>query len=181
MRPPAIDPHECRCSDCLTGRSVPLNWADPRDVEDVAAGHIANRTGLSVQEIADVVLPPVDEDRSAHLIVYGASDDLIEVEGLISDESNPPYGKPAIVTVLADDAVYARLHVEYDPDGTGEWRIQPTSPGKLVTIVPARGEDDGSRDEHGCPGYSDKAVIDMQGIEARRVNVRCSPGERGDA
>lgn len=108
------------------------------------------------------------------LIIYGASDDLIEVEGLLSDELNPPYGKPALVTVLVDDAAFVRLRMEYDPDGTGEWRVQPTTIGGLVNVVPARGEDDGpvQHDEHGCPDYSDKAVIDMGPIEARRVNLR---------
>jgi hypothetical protein len=107
------------------------------------------------------------------LIIYGASDDLIEVEGALYEELNPPYGKPAVVMVMVDDATYASLHVEYDPDGTGEWRIQPTSLGALVSIISARGED-AERDEHGCPGYSDKAVIDMQGIESRRINLRVS-------
>lgn len=113
--------------------------------------------------------------ESEDLILYGASDDLIEVEGLVRDELNPPHGKPAVVTILADDATYTSLHVEYDPDGTGEWRIQATTLGALVAIIPARGEDEGN-DEHGCPGYSDKAVIDMRGIEARRVNVVIRPG-----
>jgi hypothetical protein len=108
------------------------------------------------------------------LVIYGASDDLIEVVGLLDDELNPPYGKPAVVSIRVDDASFTSLHVEYDPDGTGEWRIQPTSLGSLVTIVPARGEGDGD-DEHGCPGYSDKAVIDMAGIEARRINVSVIP------
>lgn len=105
------------------------------------------------------------------LIVYGASDDLVEIEGLVRDELNPPYGKPAILTVKVDDAVHLRLHIDYDPDETGEWRIQPTSLGDLVTIIPARGEDEGD-DEDGCPGYSDKAVVHMGEIEARRVNVK---------
>lgn len=104
------------------------------------------------------------------LIIYGASDDLIEIEGELSGELNPPYGKPALVTVKVDDTIYTRLVMEYDPDGTGEWRIQPTSPGVLVTIVPARGEDKGN-DEHRCPGYSDKAVINVAGIEGRRISV----------
>jgi len=106
----------------------------------------------------------------ADLIIYGASDDLVEIEGIVSDELNPPYGKPAVVTVKVDDAVYARIHVNYDPDGTGEWRIQPTAPGILTTVIPARGDGE-SDDEHGCPGYSDKAIIDMGALEARRVDV----------
>ena len=105
------------------------------------------------------------------LIIYGCSDDLIETTGLMSEELDPPYGKPALVTVTVDDAIHAQLVVEYDPDDTGEWRIQPTSLGSIVRIVPARGEDEGN-DKHGCPGYSDKALIDMGAIEARRVHLR---------
>lgn len=108
---------------------------------------------------------------STDLIIYGASDDLIETEGLIRDELNAPYGKPGVVVVLVDDTAYASVRIEYDPDGTGEWRIQPTSLGSLVTVIPARGEDKGN-DEHNCPGYSDKAVIDMRAIEARRISIR---------
>lgn len=112
--------------------------------------------------------------ENAALIIYGASDDLIEVGGLLADELSPPYGKPATVAVMVDDAFYTYVVAEYDPDQTGEWRIQPATLGSLATIVPARGEDAGD-DEDGCPGYSDKAVIDMQGIEARRVVVRVIP------
>ena len=103
------------------------------------------------------------------LYIYGASDDLIEVGGIVRDEFTA-YDTPAIVTVRTDDAVHARVHIEYDPDGTGEWRIQPTTLGVLVGVIPARGEDEGD-DENGCPGYSDKAVVDMGGIEARRISV----------
>lgn len=106
----------------------------------------------------------------ADLIIYGASDDCIEVEGLVRDELYPGYGRPSVVTVKVDDTMYAQIVAQYDPDGTGEWRIRETMRGALVTIVAARGEgaDD---DEHGCPGYSDKAVIDMSSIEARRIDV----------
>lgn len=107
----------------------------------------------------------------ADLIVYGASDDLVETAGLLSEEFSPPYDKPALVSVKVDGAIYTRLVIEFDPDGTGEWRIQPTTPGTLVRLVPARGTDDGTYDEDGCPGYSDKAYIDMGSIESRRVNV----------
>jgi hypothetical protein len=105
------------------------------------------------------------------LVIYGASDDLVEVEGLVRDELNPPYDKPAVVTVKVDDTTYAQLHVEYDPDHSGEWRVQTTSAGQPVRVIDARHTDDGTWDEHGCPGYSDKAIIDMGEVEARRVNV----------
>lgn len=102
------------------------------------------------------------------LIVYGASDDLVEIEGLVSDELYPPYDKPAVLTIKVDDAAWARVRIEYTDDGI--WRVG--APGNIdgATVVPARGEDEPD-DEHGCPGYSDKAVIPMVGIEARRVDL----------
>jgi hypothetical protein len=106
----------------------------------------------------------------ADLIIYGASDDLIETEGIVRDELNPPYDKPAVVIVKVDDTVWAKVPIEYDPDDSGEWRIQPTAIYAPVSFVAARGEDEGE-DEHGCPGYSDKVVIDMGDIEARRISV----------
>lgn len=102
------------------------------------------------------------------LILYGASDDLIEAEGLISDEFNPPYDKPAALTVRVDDSAYVVARVEYDEHG--EWRIRDVISNAPTTTLRARGEDEPD-DEHGCPGYSDKLVIDMGDIEARRVNI----------
>lgn len=106
------------------------------------------------------------------LVIYGASDDLIEIDGAIYEELSPPsYGKPAILTVRVDDAAFVSLRVEYDPDGSGEWRIEATQMfGGTPAIIPARGEDEGD-DEDGCPGYSDKAVIFLGSIEARRIDL----------
>lgn len=110
-------------------------------------------------------------DVTSSLYIYGASDDLIEIEGAVQDELSPPfYGKPAVVTVKVDDTVYTRILADYDPDGTGEWRLQLTDLTRLASVVPARGEDEGD-DEHGCPGYSDKVIVDMATIEARRIKV----------
>lgn len=107
----------------------------------------------------------------ADLVIYGFSDDLIEIEGVVSDELEPPYGKAAVVTIRVDDARYATLLAEYDRDGDGQWRVvNDEVTDAAVVIVPARGEDEPD-DEDGCPGYSDKAVIDMGGIESRRINV----------
>lgn len=103
------------------------------------------------------------------LIIHGYSDDLIEVDGVITDEFEH-YGSPAVITITVDDTVYATLRVEYSPDGADEWRIQPTTSGALVSVTRARGEDAG-QDEDGCAGYSDKAVVDMAGIEASRISV----------
>jgi len=100
------------------------------------------------------------------VMVYGASDDLIEVRGAVDDELGANYNKPSTVVVKTASGKTVWLCAEHDPDGTGEWRIYPVSGHgrvlreghELVTIVPARGEDAGD-DEDGCPGYSDKAIV----------------------
>lgn len=94
--------------------------------------------------------------------IYGASDDLIEARGAVDEEYGAPHGKPALIRIHATtdrgpDLVL--LRAEWDPDGTGEWRLTDIeSTDGLVTITPARGEDAGN-DADGCPGYSDKATI----------------------
>lgn len=109
------------------------------------------------------------------LVIYGASDDLVEIEGVVSDELGAPFDKPGIVTVELDDAVWARIRIEYTDDGV--WRIgRPAGDAAALSaavVIPARAEHDEemSDDEDGCPGYSDKIVIDMGDIEARRLAV----------
>ena len=58
----------------------------------------------------------------SNLIISGASDDLVEIDGLIRDEFNV-YG-PVTVTIKVDDAVHLIATAEYDRDDDGEWRIE---------------------------------------------------------
>lgn len=114
--------------------------------------------GLAERTTADSDAPPV--------MVYGASDDLIEVRGAVDDELGANYNKPSTIVVKTASGQTVWLCTEYDPDGSGEWRVYPVSGHgrvlrdghELVTIIPARGEDAGD-DEDGCPGYSDKAIV----------------------
>ena len=96
------------------------------------------------------------------LHIYGASDDLIEVTGAVEDEFYPPADGPTTVLVDAKtdagDQVQVQLQIEYAADGTSDWRVTEVTGHGLVTITPARGEDEGN-DEDRCPGYSDKATI----------------------
>jgi hypothetical protein len=43
-----IDPPHCRCTDCLTGRSLPLNMRDQAVLEDLWDGCYINATGYIV-------------------------------------------------------------------------------------------------------------------------------------
>lgn len=108
-----------------------------------------------------------------NLIISGASDDLIEIDGLISDEFNV-YG-PAQVVVKVDDAVHLIATVEYD-DG-GEWRVKVAGnfPSATVTWIKAPGEDypDQRIDGYRIPAYSDVLIVHMGDIDPRRIDVIC--------
>lgn len=92
--------------------------------------------------------------------IYGASDDLIETRGAVDEEFGAVYDgtTTVIVTAAADDGseIEVRLRVEYGTEDV--WSITEETATGLVTIVPARGEDEGD-DEDGCPGYSAKAIV----------------------
>jgi hypothetical protein len=91
--------------------------------------------------------------------VYGASDDLIETRGAVDEEFGAVYDGVTHVTVLAlrdAEEVEVRLRVEYGTEDV--WAITEQTDSGLVTIVAARGEDEGD-DEDGCPGYSQKAIV----------------------
>lgn len=57
--------------------------------------------------------------------IYGASDDLIEVEGDITEEFNPPYGDDNPCYLAFGDGTM--LSVQYDKDGM--WRINRLNEG----------------------------------------------------
>lgn len=45
--PTAIDPPGCACTDCITGRSVPLDLATEEQVDLMCDERLADRTGMS--------------------------------------------------------------------------------------------------------------------------------------
>ncbi len=84
------------------------------------------------------------------ITIYGASDDLIEVEGDIDEEFNALGDEAPQLLAFSDGNV---LRIVYS--GTGVWRISPVVYGSgEVTIVQAPEDDDGN--------YSDRATIDGQ-------------------
>lgn len=78
--------------------------------------------------------------------IYGASDDLIEIEGDISEEF-PAYNLHEDAVIGASNGVL--LRVRYDDDGV--WRLTPIHGADRVTITVAPVDDDDN--------YSDRAVI----------------------
>jgi len=85
-------------------------------------------------------------------IIYGASDDLIEVDGSIREEFSAYDSDPQYLA-FSNGVV---LKIWYDDEGL--WRIQPRANHGLVTIDLAIGED-ADRREDGSSGYSDRATI----------------------
>ena len=79
------------------------------------------------------------------LTVYGASDDLVEVEGDIVEEFNSPYDSP-IILVTSNGVV---MRVVYDDEGI--WRITVLKGHDKVKLTQSAATED---------DYSDRAVIE---------------------
>ena len=99
----------------------------------------------------------------AKLIVSGASDDLIEVDGDVKLEGYPDMrasGNDAAAVLVNGTPL---LRVEYTDDGDGVWRVVQLAelPGIEVQIVRTPGEDEGhGPDAPSCvKAYSDYAVV----------------------
>jgi len=86
--------------------------------------------------------------------LFGASDDLIELEGDITEEFTAIRDDEKGFVGFSNGTV---LRIHYNDDGI--WEIRQVA-GPKAEITQASGEDDGDTDEHGCPTYSDKAIID---------------------
>lgn len=83
----------------------------------------------------------------SEVTVYGASDDLIEVDGVLREEFSPPYDEPEALLAFSDGTV---LRVRYDEDGC--WRITPLARGTAeYSKIEAVGPDD--------PSYSDRVTL----------------------
>lgn len=67
MKPIAIDPPFCGCTECMTGEYVPLNEATAEQMADMLAGKIRNNTGMQLQ-VSFVFTVEDDQDiREAEL------------------------------------------------------------------------------------------------------------------
>lgn len=79
--------------------------------------------------------------------IYGASDDLIEVEGDIREEFNPPYGVEEEVFLAFSNGTV--LRIKYT--NAGVWRIAPVIFGGELKIEQAPEDNEDN--------YSDRAFI----------------------
>lgn len=83
------------------------------------------------------------------VMVYGASDDLIEVEGDVKLEDGS-YDRPGFIHFPDVGAV---LKVEYSPSGyDGRWKIDVVNDGGLDISIEPSGDADSAN-------YSDKATV----------------------
>lgn len=91
--------------------------------------------------------------------IYGASDDLIEIEGQITDEVDC-YNHQKPIKITASDGTIASIFYN------GEWKLNVKFAGvKYLHLVDSVGDDN----EHegvalGCTSYSDVLIFD-EGIE----------------
>lgn len=90
--------------------------------------------------------------QETRTVVYGASDDLLEVGGHLAEEFDNDQDETRYVGFA--NGVLLKMTC----DDEGFWRIAPRAGSDRVELIFARGED-ADRDEDGCPGYSDKAVV----------------------
>jgi len=82
------------------------------------------------------------------LRIYGASDDLIEIDGAIREEFGA-YDSDAVLIGISDGTL---LRVRYDEDGDGTWRIRRVRPGSgELTITASEDREEGS--------YTDEAIL----------------------
>jgi len=91
--------------------------------------------------------------------IYGASDDLIEIEGAINEEAD--HYDATNLPIRCSDGTFAKI--TYD----GEWKINVLVEGdKFLGKIDSVGDDAKHvfPDAEGCTSYSDVLVLD-EGIE----------------
>lgn len=87
--------------------------------------------------------------------VYGASDDLIEVEGDVSEEFTPKRAEQDNESNYLAFSNGVVLEIEYTR--SGRWSIRPIKGGTRVTIEFSTDDDGTDEDRY---AYSDKATIE---------------------
>ncbi len=94
--------------------------------------------------------------------IYGASDDLIEMEGAISDEANAYLKTNERINFSVSDGTRGKI----ENDSEGIWRFEIISTGnKFISKILAVGEDTKHIGEAtGCSSYSDVILLN-EGIE----------------
>ncbi len=108
---------------------------------------------------------PIKLKNMAKTKIYGASDDLIEIDGEVSEEYNKINAKN--LSINASDGTQAKI--TYNDEG--EWKIDLINMGnKYLDLILSVGDDDKHTHEDAidCSSYSDVLVLD-DGIEWVKV------------
>lgn len=87
--------------------------------------------------------------------IYGASDDLIEIEGAISDELNVHLKDNEKVSFSASDGTKGKI--SYENDG---WRIELIEIGKCKKINAVGDDASHTGEAEGCTSYSDVLIFE---------------------
>lgn len=101
--------------------------------------------------------------------IYGASDDLIEIDGAISDEVNVYLKDGEKVKISASDGTNATI--EYDDNG--EWKIEVLDAGNKCQkkIVSVGDEAQHGGEAKGTTSYSDVLIFE-DGIEWIKIGKK---------
>lgn len=100
--------------------------------------------------------------------IYGASDDLVEIDGAISEEVNPTYG--SVINILGSDGTKATIHYS----NSGFWKIEILLAGaEFDKIIKGTGDNMEHTDEDaiGCSSYSD-VLIFKEGIKWVKIGKK---------
>lgn len=90
--------------------------------------------------------------------IYGASDDLIEIDGAIYEEAGC-YGHKKPIPIEASDGTKGSIYYN------GVWEIYLSHEGfKYLDLISNTEDDEHTGDASGCPSYSDVLILD-DGIE----------------
>jgi hypothetical protein len=194
----AVDPPGCGCTECLTGEFVPLEQADPAQIERLLTGMLGNNTGLRF------AVTPGGDTRNVHVVALFAEDgtpvtgnaprepEWYRVEagwdlnvGFLAEARLDP-GRPA-TAALRERAAWPR------PDVAGEADLARARTDPLGTVTEpggcaCRGRAEGRHDficEHvlrsafGSVGDAPEDVKQILRARSRIVTARVIDGGRG--
>lgn len=102
MKPIAIDPPNCGCTECITGEYVPLTDATPRQITDMLAGRLRNNTSLEF---------------------------TITAVGKFDTRPNQPFSlvDADVVTITTEASVRTSWHDTTRDNRTFSWEIDPAA------------------------------------------------------
>jgi hypothetical protein len=133
-------------------REASLRAATLRDMADVIERHASAMEawqGVNGRKLPDMPVVQVDLPKLQKVTIYGASDDLIEVEGDFSEEYNPSNDDDPTYLAFGDGTV---LSVKYGDATGGFWRINRVRVGTATYAkTEATDEDD---------DYSDRVTLE---------------------